>query len=294
MPQSDASLTVVRDVPSLRRRVKSWRGDQQKIALVPTMGALHAGHMALVERAKALADTVVVSIFVNPTQFGPTEDLDAYPRRDEEDWALLNEAGVDLLFMPDAVAMYPHGFQTEVSVPEVSQGLCGIHRPGHFDGVATVVTKLLLQCLPDMAVFGEKDFQQLAVIKRLVADLNIPVDVVGVPTVRESDGLALSSRNTYLSKQERAIAPAFYKELTAAAEAIANGADIKPRCARAVDALLKGGFTSVDYIEAREVHSLAPLEVAGPEARVLGAVTLGQTRLIDNVPIELKGLRNDT
>ncbi|MDG2320060.1 MAG: pantoate--beta-alanine ligase [Rhodospirillaceae bacterium] len=285
MSEPDSSLTVVRDVASLRRRVKVWHGEQRTVALVPTMGALHAGHMALVKRAKALADAVVVSIFVNPTQFGPNEDLDAYPRRDAEDWALLNAAGVDLIFMPDASVMYPDGFQTAVQVPAVSQGLCGTHRPGHFEGVATVVTKLLLQGLPDLALFGEKDFQQLAVIKRLVIDLDIPVDVLSVPTVRERDGLALSSRNAYLSEDERAIAPKFYATLSAAAAAIANGADIKACCAQAERAVLAAGFSSVDYIEVRVADSLLPLKVLGSEARILGAATLGQTRLIDNVKI---------
>lgn len=285
MTESESSLTVVRDVPSLRRRVQSWKTAQRSVALVPTMGALHAGHMALVERAQHLADAVAVSIFVNPTQFGPSEDLDAYPRQEEKDWAQLNEAGVDLLFMPDAAVMYPDGFQTVVTVPEVSQGLCGDHRPGHFDGVATVVTKLLLQCLPDMAVFGEKDYQQLAVIRRLTADLDIPVDVVGVPTVREKDGLALSSRNAYLSKTERAVASTLYKELTAVAADIAAGSDSAVRCARARNALRDAGFASVDYIEAREADSLRPLTTAVKDARVLGAATLGKTRLIDNVPL---------
>jgi pantoate--beta-alanine ligase len=285
MSEPGSSLTIVRDVANLRRRVKAWRGEKRTVALVPTMGALHAGHIALVERAKALADAVVVSIFVNPTQFGPNEDLDAYPRCDAEDWALLNAAGVDLIFMPDASVMYTEGFQTGVQVPAVSQGLCGTHRPGHFEGVATVVTKLLLQSLPDLVLFGEKDFQQLAVIKRLVIDLDIPVDVLGVPTVRESDGLALSSRNAYLSEDERAIAPKFYATLSAAAAAIANGAGIKAGCAQAEKAVLAAGFSSVDYIEVRIADSLLPLEVLGSEARILGAATLGRTRLIDNMKI---------
>ena len=285
MIDTESSLHVVRDVASLRRRIACWRGSLNTIALVPTMGALHAGHMALVEQAKVLADTVVVSIFVNPSQFGPDEDLDAYPRRGAEDWALLKEAGVDLLFMPDAAAMYPDGFQTGVRVHDISQGLCGDDRPGHYDGVATVVTKLLLQALPDLALFGEKDFQQLVVIQRLVKDLDIPVDVVGVSTFRESDGLALSSRNAYLTKKQRAVAPALYRELSAAATDIAAGVNIPERCAAAWEALIKAGFATVDYVEARDAATLAPLKACGPEARVLGAAHLGKTRLIDNVPI---------
>lgn len=285
MAESVPSLKIVRDVASLRRRIQGLRSSNQMIALVPTMGALHAGHMALVGRAKALADKVVVSIFVNPTQFGPDEDLSAYPRQESEDWALLAAADVDLLYMPDASAMYPEHFQTEVRVSDVSLGLCGAHRAGHFDGVATVVTKLLLQAVPDIALFGEKDFQQLTVIKRLVADLDILVDIVGVPTVREDDGLALSSRNAYLSEDERAVAPSLHRELTAVALDISVGADIKARCASAVDTLLAAGFSAVDYVEARDALTLSPLAAHGPEARVLAAAQLGGTRLIDNVPV---------
>jgi pantoate--beta-alanine ligase len=280
-----SSLTVVRDVGSLRRRVKAWRAANRSIALVPTMGALHAGHLALVERAKVLADEVVVSIFVNPAQFGPDEDLAAYPRREAEDWALLAAADVDLLYMPDAAVMYPDQFQTEVHVTQVSQGLCGAHRPGHFDGVATIVAKLLLQALPDFAVFGEKDFQQLVVIQRLVADLDIPVDIVGLPTVREANGLALSSRNVYLSDSERTIAPVLYREISAVATDIASGSDIVARCAEAAEALLKAGFDAVEYIEARDAATLTPLVTHGVSARVLAAVTLGKARLIDNVAV---------
>ena len=285
MTEPSSALAVVRDVASLRRRVATWRGALQTVALVPTMGALHAGHMALVEQAKILADAVVVSIFVNPTQFGPDEDHGTYPRPEADDWELLNDAAVNLLYRPDAQTMYPDGFQTEVRVQELSQGLCGRRRPGHFNGVATVATKLLLQALPDLAVFGEKDFQQLVVIRRLANDLDIPVDIVGVPTVRAGDGLALSSRNAYLTPQERTIAPALYNELTSAAADIADGADIPARCTAVADSLLKAGFASVDYVEVREVETLAPLHAYGPIARIFGAASLGNTRLIDNVPI---------
>jgi len=285
MSESDTSLFVVRDVEGLRRRVASWRGARKSVALVPTMGAIHAGHMALVERAKALADTVVVSIFVNPTQFGPGEDFESYPRPENEDWALLDEANVDLMFRPAVDAMYPAGFKTTVRVKDFSDGLCGIRRPGHFDGVATVVAKLLLQVLPDIALFGEKDYQQLLVTKKLVQDLDIPVDIVAVPTAREEDGLALSSRNAYLSKAERTIAPALHKELTAVAADISCGANVRARCAAAAQALSEAGFSSVDYVEARDGGTLAPITQATAGARVLGAASLGPTRLIDNVEI---------
>lgn len=285
MSEPASSLTVVRDVGSLRRRIQAWRTANRTVALVPTMGALHAGHLALVERAKALADEVVVSIFVNPTQFGPDEDLAAYPRRESEDWERLASADVGLLYMPDAAVMYPDGFQTDVKVTKVSQGLCGDHRPGHFDGVATVVTKLLLQALPDFALFGEKDFQQLVVIQRLAVDLDIPVDIVALPTVREADGLALSSRNAYLTEDERVIAPALHRELTAVAADVANGADIAARCEDAAATLKEAGFNAVEYVEVRDAATLTPLTRYSKPARVLAAVTLGKARLIDNVAV---------
>ena len=285
MVEAELSLVIVRDVPALRRQVLSWRAELKTIALVPTMGALHLGHMALVKRAQALADVVAVSIFVNPTQFGPNDDFDMYPREPEADYVLLRDAGVDLLFMPDMSVMYPKGFLTEVSVPGVGEGLCGDHRPGHFNGVETVVSKLLLQCLPDIALFGEKDFQQLILIKRLAADLDIPVEVQGVPTVREDDGLALSSRNAYLSESERAIAPLLNRELMSAAEDIASGADLVARCDQVKSVLLEAGFNDVDYVEAREAATLEPLQSSRVEGRLLVAATLGKTRLIDNVQI---------
>ena len=279
------ALTIVRDVPSLRRRVSALRGAGKTIAFVPTMGALHAGHLSLVDRAKALADAVVVSIFVNPTQFGPDEDLASYPRKAAEDWEVLSAAGIDLLFMPDAEVMYPSGFETEVRVPGASQGLCGAARPGHFDGVATVVTKLLLQVLPDYAVFGEKDYQQLAVIRRLVTDLNVPVDIVGAPTVREGDGLALSSRNAYLTEDERKIAPALYRTLTTVADDVAKGEGSAACCEAAVAALEAAGFSGVDYVEVRDAETLGSDPGPDRPRRVLAAARLGNARLIDNVPV---------
>ncbi len=286
MPSSYAgALVAVRDVESLRRRVQAWRREGRSIALVPTMGALHKGHLTLMDRAQKMADRVVATIFVNPKQFGPNEDFQAYPRPEHDDFEMLNAAGVHVLFAPDAAAMYPNGFVTNVRVAGLSEVLDGAHRPVHFDGVSTVVTKLLLQTLPDIALFGEKDYQQLAIIKRLVADLNIPVDIIGVPTVRDADGLALSSRNAYLTPAERAQAPKLYTAIVAAAAAIAAGGDVAKAMATARDDLLKAGFREVDYVEARNAETLAPLSNAREPGRVLAAAHLGRARLIDNVAI---------
>jgi pantoate--beta-alanine ligase len=284
-PSNTATLVAVRDVDSLRRRVKAWRREGRSVALVPTMGALHSGHITLMDRAKKMADCVVASLFVNPKQFGPAEDFRSYPRRESEDFELLNAAGVHLLFAPDVNAMYPTGYATMVHIEGVTDVLEGAHRPGHFDGVATVVAKLLLQTLPDIALFGEKDYQQLLVIRRLVADLNIPVDIIGVPTVREADGLALSSRNVYLTEAERAQAPTLFAAITAAARAIADGQDIAAALAQARATILRGGFRQVDYIEARNADTLAPLGSRAEPGRLLVAAVLGKARLIDNVAI---------
>jgi pantoate--beta-alanine ligase len=278
------ALVAVRDVDSLRRRVQGWRREGRSVALVPTMGALHKGHLALMAHAQKLADRVVATIFVNPKQFGPSEDFAAYPRREHEDFEMLSAAGVNVLFAPDVNAMYPQGFATGVRVAGLSDVLDGEHRAGHFDGVATVVTKLLLQALPDIALFGEKDYQQLTIIRRLALDLNIPVGIIGVPTVRESDGLAMSSRNAYLTPAERAQAPALYRAITAAAHGIAAGDDIAGEIAQARDEILKAGFKSVDYVEARNAETLQPLK-RGEAGRILAAAQLGRARLIDNVAI---------
>ena len=282
-----STLIAVRDVDSLRRRIKAWRREGKSVALVPTMGALHKGHLTLMDRAQKMADCVVASLFVNPKQFGPAEDFAAYPRQENADFEMLNSAGVHLLFAPDANVMYPAGFSTKVQVEGVSNLLDGAHRPGHFDGVSTVVTKLLLQTLPDIALFGEKDYQQLVLIRRLVADLNIPVDIIGVPTVREADGLALSSRNRYLTSEERAQAPALYATLCAAAKAIAEGGDTAAATTAAKAALLEKGFRQVDYVEARNADTLAPLAGGKEPGRILAAAHLGRARLIDNVPVPL-------
>ena len=288
MLSKETTLVAARDVESLRRRVKAWRRDNLSVALVPTMGALHKGHITLMEQAKKMADRVVATIFVNPKQFGPKEDFAAYPRQENADFEMLNAAGVHLLFAPDVAAMYPSGFATTVEITGVSDVLDGVARPGHFNGVATVVSKLLLQTLPDIALFGEKDYQQLAVIRRLVADLNIPVDIIGVPTVRDADGLALSSRNAYLTSEERAIAPALYAAITSAAQAIAGGADIAKTMSDAQVALAQKGFGKIDYVEARHAETLAPLTSKDEPGRILAAAHLGRARLIDNVPIPQK------
>ncbi|MSO73084.1 MAG: pantoate--beta-alanine ligase [Rhodospirillaceae bacterium] len=279
------TLIAVRDVDSLRRRVQAWRREGRSVALVPTMGALHDGHIANMKIALKMADRVIATIFVNPKQFGPSEDFVAYPRRESEDFELLSAAGVHLLFAPEVAAMYPPGFASTVRITGLTDILDGAHRAGHFDGVATVVAKLLLQAQPDIALFGDKDYQQLTVIRRLVADLNIPVDVIGVPTVREPDGLAMSSRNVYLTPAERVRAPVLYRAISACTSAISGGADIAAAVATARAEILKGGFREIDYVEARHAETLAPLTNRSEPGRVLAAAHLGLARLIDNLPI---------
>lgn len=280
-------MTTVNTVADLRTAVGQARREGKRIALVPTMGNLHAGHAALVETAARQADFVVASIFVNPLQFGPHEDLDKYPRTLEADQARLQAAGCHLLFHPGVDAMYPDGMddQTRVSVPLVSEGLCGASRPGHFEGVATVVSKLFNMVQPDLAVFGEKDFQQLAVIRKLVRDLNLPIQIVGEPTRRADDGLALSSRNGYLNEAQRATAPALYRTLQGLAQSLRDGrTDYPALIAEGLAALDAAGFRP-DYLEIREASSL---RLAAPEDRqvvILAAAYLGATRLIDNLAL---------
>jgi len=279
-----ASIATVRTVKDLKAEVAKWREAGETVVLVPTMGALHAGHLSLIGIAKNHATRIVASIFVNPAQFGPKEDFKRYPRDEAGDLAKLAQAGVDLVYIPHTAEMYPRGFATKVTLPSLTEDLCGAARPNHFEGVATVVTKLLLQCAPDVAVFGEKDYQQLLVIKQLVQDLNIPVQIVPGPIVREEDGLALSSRNGYLSAAERKTAPILHQVLSEAAAALANGEG----CDAATSAgrfKLEGKGFRVDYVAVRDPETLAPLfgPIKGP-ARVMGAAYLGTTRLIDNVP----------
>jgi pantoate--beta-alanine ligase len=281
----NAMLPVVRSVAELRRTVAGWRAAGERIGLVPTMGALHAGHMALVATAQAQCRRVVVSIFVNPKQFAPTEDLSSYPRPIEDDLAKLAGAKTDLVFMPQIEEMYPTGFATTVSLGGPTQGLEGDHRPGHFDGVATVVAKLFIQAAPDIACFGEKDYQQLLVVRHMVRDLNLPLEIVGVPTVREPDGLALSSRNVYLSAEERRVAPTLNRVMREAAAAIIVGAPPAPALQRAIATLTDARF-SVEYFALRDAATLAPLaDTPSQPARLLAAVHLGRTRLIDNIPV---------
>lgn len=277
-------IEIVRTVADLRARVAGWHADGETVAMVPTMGAIHDGHMALVRQARTLADRVVASIFVNPLQFGQNEDFNAYPRGEARDAALLAEAGAVLLFAPNAAEMYPDGFATTVHVGGLTDGLCGTSRPTHFDGVATVVAKLLLQCGPDVAIFGEKDYQQLLVIKRLVRDLDIPVEIVGGAIVRENDGLALSSRNAYLSAKEREAAPLLHTAIRQAAAEVAAGQTIELALESARAAIEAAGFR-IDYLEVRDPKTLELLSGTVGEARILVAAFLGKTRLIDNVPV---------
>ncbi len=278
-------ITVVRSVQDLRRVVQSWRSKGRSVALVPTMGALHQGHLSLVEIAKARADRIIVSIYVNPTQFAPHEDFDSYPRNVSDDLSHLEKAPVHLAYTPSDRDMYPNGFTTRVSVSKLTEGLCAETRPHFFVGVTTVVTKLLLHSTPDIVVFGEKDYQQLLVIKRLVEDLALPVEVLAGPISRESDGLAISSRNEYLTKPQREIASRFNKILEDTTEAIVRGANIPMQIASGEQALLSVGFDRVDYLEVRDASDLTPVENLTAPARLLGAVWLDKTRLIDNCPV---------
>jgi len=285
-------VQTINRLDALRRAVAELR-QNGPVAFVPTMGALHEGHLTLVREAKAQAAHVVVSIFVNPTQFGPNEDLDAYPRRLAEDSRLLAAEGVDLLWAPDVAEMYPAGFSTNISVSGVSEGFCGAARPGHFDGVATVVNKLFNQVLPDLAFFGEKDWQQLAVIRRMARDLDLTLPhadrIHGVPTVREPDGLAMSSRNQYLSPAEREAAAALPRALRAAIARIESGGDVAGALAELESALGAAGFSSVDYAALADAESLEPLaHPAERPARLLVAARIGGTRLIDNMPVTFR------
>ena len=277
-------MQIFRDIPALRSAVEMLKRDG-RVALVPTMGALHDGHIALVEEARRHADHVVVSIFVNPRQFGPNEDLDAYPRREAKDAQMLQAAGVALLWAPPVEVMYPDGHATNISLSGVTEGLDGAARPGHFDGVATVVTKLFNQVQPNVALFGEKDYQQLAVIRRMVRDLDLPIEIVGVPTQRAEDGLALSSRNAYLSEDERHNALALPRALGEAARQMEKGAAVDAAIARAIAMLAAHGFDPVDYVSLCDAQTLEPMAVLDRPARLLGAARLGRTRLIDNIAV---------
>lgn len=276
---------VVETVQELKALTGAFRAEGARIALVPTMGALHAGHMALVRRAREVADKVVVSIFVNPTQFGPNEDFSRYPRTFEADLEKVAALGADTVYAPTAEEMYPEGFSTRIVPTGPAEGLESDFRPGFFAGVATVVGKLFIRCAPDFATFGEKDYQQLKVVTRLSRDLDLGVEIVPVPTTREADGLALSSRNTYLSPEDRATAPVIYAALKSAALNIRGGATPDAAARKAADTIAARGL-KVDYVVARHAETLAPLTSAEAEPiRLLAAAWLGTTRLIDNIGV---------
>jgi pantoate--beta-alanine ligase len=281
-------VQIIRDLAGLRGAVSERRSAGERIALVPTMGALHAGHMALVEEGRRRADAVVASIFVNPKQFGPNEDLSRYPRRERADAQMLEEGGCAILWMPPVEEVYPEGFATNVGVSGVSEVLEGASRPGHFDGVSTVVLKLFNQVAPDLALFGEKDWQQLAVIRRMVTDLNLALDIVGVPIVRDDHGLALSSRNAYLTKEELVAARTLPRALGEAAAAIAKGQPVEAALATATARLADAGFSEIDYVSLRDAATLAPIDVLGnAPARLLAAARIGSARLIDNLAVTI-------
>jgi len=280
-----AALAVVRTVADLRALVGGWRRQGQSVGLVPTMGCLHAGHLALVERALAENRRAVATLFVNPKQFDHPDDLAAYPRDEARDQALLRQAGCDALFAPDVDEMYPAGFATTVTMRGLTDRLEGVHRPGHFDGVCTVVAKLLSQAGADAAYFGEKDYQQYKVVERMTRDLNIATEIRAVETVREADGLALSSRNVRLSAEERRAAPRLAAELQEAAWTLAQGAEATPLLAETLARLRDAGFGPVDYFELAAADDLTRLSRAERPARLLAAAWLGRTRLIDNVAV---------
>lgn len=277
-------MEIARSIAEMRSIVNGWRKSEQRVSLVPTMGALHQGHLSLVEMGQAQTDKSVVSIFVNPTQFAPHEDFNTYPRNEERDFAALRHTNVDLVYAPRVDEIYPENHHTKVEVQGISQLLEGQFRPQFFIGVATVVAKLLIQVMPDIALFGEKDYQQLCVIRAMARDLDLPVDVLGGETIRESDGLAMSSRNAYLSNTERALAPRLYQEISAIAEQVSNGADIDQVCATASRDLTEAGFKAIDYIVVKDADTLED-PTPGRPMRVLAAAWLGRTRLIDNVAV---------
>jgi pantoate--beta-alanine ligase len=278
------NIVSVKTVKKLRKAVSKWRSSGLRIGFVPTMGALHDGHLSLVREALKYSDRVVVSIFVNPTQFGPNEDFEKYPRQEEEDCRLLAEAGAALVFIPSADEMYPEGDSTIVKVNGLTERLEGPFRPGHFEGVATVVTKLLLQCLPDVAVFGEKDYQQLSLIRRMVSDLSIPVEIIGAPIMRDSHGLALSSRNAYLTEENLKTARLLNKVLfTLAREIRSNPDQSRKLCEHGISELLEAGFEAVDYLELVDADSLEPVQNLNRPARLIVTARIQGVRLLDNI-----------
>ncbi len=281
-----APLPIVRSIAELRAAVARWRRSGDSIGIVPTMGALHDGHLELVRRARRDCMRVIATIFVNPTQFNRPDDLASYPREEAQDAGKLQQIGADLLFAPPVEEIYPTGFRTKVLVSELTDCLCGVTRPGHLDGVSTVVSKLLIQALPDRAYFGEKDYQQLLVVSRMARDLDIPVEIVGVETVREADGLALSSRNQLLTPENRARAAALNRVLRELAARMKDGAaPAGPALAWGREALARAGIEKIDYLDLRTADTLRELERADRPARLFVAAWLGDVRLIDNIPV---------
>ena len=280
-----AQIQTARTLSELRQKVAELRKTKGRIGFVPTMGALHDGHLELVRRARSLSDVVVVSIFVNPLQFAPTEDLDRYPRQEEKDIALLQGAGCDLVYLPTADVLYPDGFVSRIDMQGPALGLETDFRPQFFSGVATVVMKLFNQVRPDVAVFGEKDYQQLAVIRAMVRDFDMAIDIMGLPTVREGDGLALSSRNAYLTAQERLVAPKLHMLLERVRDLVRAGEDSERAIDGASFELIEAGFDKVDYLALRDADTLQPLTADSRNGRLLAAVWLGTTRLIDNISV---------
>ena len=279
-------MEVVRTIAELRQHTSRWRIAGQTIGLIPTMGALHNGHLSLIKLAQGKCDRVITTIFVNPRQFLPNEDFDEYPRNEESDIQKLIGMGVDLLFAPKAPEMYQPDASTTVVISKLTECLCATSRPGFFDGVGTVVTKLLIQALPDLAIFGEKDYQQLLIIKRLTRDLDIPAEIIGAPTIREADGLAVSSRNVFLSKASRETASKVFEILKKTATAIALGNDVLVACEEARSELMLAGFSEIDYFEARHSETLELIQSFENSGRLFAAVWLGSTRLIDNLEIK--------
>ncbi|WP_133484813.1 pantoate--beta-alanine ligase [Aliiroseovarius marinus] len=278
-------MKIIRSKDELRTLRRSWIFKGERVAVVPTMGALHAGHLSLVDEAKKHADRVIVTIFVNPKQFNNPDDLDKYPRTEEDDAAKLAPYGIDALYVPTPDQIYPDGFATNVHVSGLTEDLEGAHRPGHFDGVATVVAKLFLQSRADVACFGQKDYQQMLLVRRLSEDLDIETEVIGCPTVREEDGLAMSSRNVRLTPEERAIAPALKAEMDRAAEAIRRGADVRVVLDSAKAQIERAGYRTVEYLELRDAETLQPVKDLSRPTRLLAAAMLGDVRLIDNIAV---------
>ncbi|PTA98616.1 MULTISPECIES: pantoate--beta-alanine ligase [Sulfitobacter] len=276
---------IIRTLVELRSKVAGWKAAGESVAVVPTMGALHQGHLSLVRAAKEACDRVIVTIFINPKQFNNPDDYKNYPRTEEEDARKLIALKADVVYVPDGEQMYPNGFATTVSVEGITQGLCGAHRAGHFDGVATIVTKLFTQSQADKAFFGEKDYQQLQVVTRLARDLDLPIEVIGCPTIREEDGLAMSSRNLLLSDRARTWAPELHRAMEEMSEGLLAGGDLETLRAAAVSRVERAGFTQVEYLDLRSADQLELMTTPDRPARLLAAAWLAGVRLIDNIAV---------